>query len=59
VTEAYDDLTVLAGFLARRDERALTHDHPADVLVFCGSAVLRSLTVATDAPHEGAVTHSR
>jgi hypothetical protein len=52
----YDDLTVLAGFLARRDEPALTPDHPADVLVLCGSAVLRSLTVAADALRGGAVT---
>ena len=56
MTEAYDELTVLAGFLARRDERALTHDHPADVLVLCGSAVLESLTVAADALHGGVVT---
>jgi hypothetical protein len=56
VTDEYDDLSVLAGFLARRDEPAPTPDHPADVLVLCGSAVLQSLTVAAAALHAGAVT---
>lgn len=50
----YDDLTVLAAFLARRDEPGLTRDRPVDVLVLCGSAVLRSLTVAAGVLHDGA-----
>jgi uncharacterized SAM-binding protein YcdF (DUF218 family) len=49
VTAEYDDLTVVAEFLARRDEWTLTPDHPVDVLVLCGSAVLQSLTVAAAA----------
>lgn len=53
MTLAYDDLTVVGAFLARRDEPRLTRDHPADVLVLCGSAVLQSLTVAATALHEG------
>jgi hypothetical protein len=56
VTTEYDDLTVLAAFLARRDEPGPTRDHPVDVLVLCGSAVLRSLTVAADAVHDGAAS---
>jgi DUF218 domain len=55
VTTEYDDLTVLAAFLARRDEPGLTRDRPADVLVLCGSAVLRSLTTTAEAIHDGAV----
>jgi hypothetical protein len=54
VTTEYDDLTVLAAFLARRDQPGLTSDDPVDVLVLCGSAVLRSLTVAADALRDGA-----
>jgi hypothetical protein len=45
----YDDLGVLAEFLARRDEPGLDPDHPVDVLVLCGSAVLQSLTLAAQA----------
>ena len=52
-TSEYDDLTTIGEFLARRDEGAL--ERPADVLVLCGSAVLRSLTVAAQALHEGVV----
>ena len=55
MTTEYDDLTTLGEFLARRDEPALTRDRPADLLVLCGSAVLRSLTVAAEALHGGAV----
>ncbi len=50
----YDDLTVLGAFLARRDEPAPTADDPADVLVLCGSAALRSLSVAAEALRTGA-----
>ena len=50
----YADLTVIGAYLARRDEPGLTADHPADVLVLCGSAVLRSLTVAAEALRDGA-----
>ncbi len=49
----YDDLAVIGAYLARRDAGAL--DRPADVLVLCGSAVLRSLTVAAEALSSGAV----
>ncbi len=56
MTTEYDDLAILAAFLARRDEPGLTRDHPADVLVLCGSAVLQSLAVAADALHGGAVS---
>lgn len=49
-----DDLAVLGAFLARRDEPAPTPDDPVDVLVLCGTAVLRSLTVAADALRTGA-----
>jgi hypothetical protein len=54
VTTAYD-LTTLGEFLARRDLPAPASDRPADLLVLCGSAVLRSLTVAAEALHGGAV----
>jgi hypothetical protein len=55
VTTEYDDLTVLAEFLARRDEPGLTPEHPVDVLVLCGSAVLQALSVAAAALHDGSV----
>src|SRR4249919_14353 len=49
----YDDLAVIGAYLARRDAEAL--DRPADVLVLCGSAVLRSLTIAAEALARGVV----
>ena len=55
MTTAYDDLTVVGAFLARRDEPGLTGNPPADLLVLCGSAFLASLSVAADAVHRGAV----
>jgi hypothetical protein len=55
VTNEYDDLTTLGEFLARRDDAALTPGRRADLLVLCGSAVLRSLRVAAEALHGGAV----
>ncbi len=55
MTTEYDDLATLGEFLARRDVPAPTPDRPADLLVLCGSAVLRSLTIAADALHGGAV----
>jgi uncharacterized SAM-binding protein YcdF (DUF218 family) len=56
--DATQDLTLVAGFLARRDAEALTPDAlagPADLLVLCGSAVLRSVEVVADAVRTGAV----
>ena len=55
MTTEYDDLTTLGTFLARRDDDALTPLRPVDLLVLCGSAVLRSLTVAAEALHGGVV----
>ena len=55
MTTAYDDLTSLGAFLARRDQPALGPGDPVDLLVLCGSGVLRSLTVAAEALHGGAV----
>jgi hypothetical protein len=55
LTTEYDDLTAVGEYLARRDDPALSPERPADVLVLCGSAVLRSLTVAAEALHAGAV----
>jgi uncharacterized SAM-binding protein YcdF (DUF218 family) len=56
--DATQDLTLVAGFLARRDVDALTPAAlagPADLLVLCGSAVLRSVEVVADAVRAGAV----
>jgi uncharacterized SAM-binding protein YcdF (DUF218 family) len=53
VTEVAD-LTLVGAFLARCDEPVTTAEDPADVLVLCGSAVLRSLTVAAEALRTGA-----
>ena len=47
------DLQLIAEFLARRDVDALDPDHPVDVLVLCGSAVLPSLDVTAAAFHDG------
>ncbi len=55
MTTEYDDLTTLGEFLARRDVPAPNPDRPAELLVLCGSAVLRSLTVAAAALHGAAV----